>query len=287
MISIEHVLTINNVVGESPIWHPDEQALYWADIGNNRFFRLLPATGDLQTYHSQEQIGCLGLHEAGGLIIAMRNGIHHWQAGEMELLISSEKMGVSNRFNDGAVDRSGCLWVGTASDKPENNLYRLGTDGTPHVVESNRIISNGIAWSPDDSTMYYADSGGTGVVFAYDYDPQKGSISNRRTFLPPTGTSAVADGLTVDSEGCLWIAYWDGWRVERRAPDGTLLETIEMPIQRPTSCIFGGEDLSELYVTSASVGCDLNEQPHAGDIYRIHTDSVGFSENFCRLTLNN
>jgi L-arabinonolactonase len=285
MITVEHVLSMNNIVGEGPIWHPGEQVLYWVDCGANQFFRLMPTTGELQTFDTDQQIGCLALHESGGLIVAMRNGIHHWQAGAMTLLISSEKMGVINRFNDGAVDRTGRFWVGTASNKPENSLYCVEVDGSFRMAETGSIISNGIGWSPDNRIMYYSDSGGPGIVYAYDFDLANGEISNRRTFLPPTGTPAVADGLTVDSEGCLWIAFWDGWRVERRAPDGSLLTKIDLPVQRPTSCIFGGPDLTDLYVTSAGVDCDPTEQPQAGDVFRLRTDSIGLPEPVCKLAL--
>ncbi len=226
------------------------------------------------------------MHEAGGLILAMRNGIYHWQAGAMTLLISSERMGATNRFNDGAVDRAGRFWVGTASEKPENALYCLDVDGSVQVAETSCVISNGIGWSPDSTTMYYSDSGGSGIVYAYNFDLASGALRNRRTFLTPTGTSAVADGLTVDSEGCLWIAFWDGWRVERRAPDGSLLTTIDMPVQRPTSCIFGGPDLTDLYVTSAGVDCDRTKQPQAGDLFRLCTDSTGLPEPVCKLAIN-
>jgi sugar lactone lactonase YvrE len=282
MITIEHVLSVHNVVGESPIWHPGEQALYWADIGGNQFFRLIPSTGELQTVDTDQQIGCLALHEAGGLIVAMRYGIYHWQAGGMTLLMSSEKMGATNRFNDGAVDRAGRFWVGTASGQPENPLYCLDVDGTFRVAETGSIISNGIGWSPDNKTMYYSDSGGSGIVYAYDFDLTRGVLSNRRTFLPPTGTPAVADGFTVDSEGCLWIAFWDGWRVECRAPDGSLLARIDMPVQRPTSCAFGGPDMTDLYVTSAGADCD---QPQAGDVFRLSTNSTGLPEQVCKLAI--
>jgi L-arabinonolactonase len=282
MVTVEHVLSIKNVVGEGPIWHPGEQALYWADIGGNQFFRLIPATGDLQTFDTDQQIGCLELHESGGLLIAMHHGIYHWQAGTLILIIASEILGTTNRFNDGAVDRAGRFWVGTASGKPENALYCLEIDGSFRVAETDRVISNGIGWSPDNTTMYYSDSGGSGIVYTYDFSLGSGVLINRRTFLPPTNTSAVADGLTVDSEGCIWIAFWDGWRIERRAPDGSLLTTIEMPVQRPTSCIFGGPNLNDLYVTSAGVDCD---QPQAGDLFCLHTESTGLPEPFCKLAL--
>jgi L-arabinonolactonase len=285
MIAVEHVLSVHNVVGESPIWHPGEQALYWADIGSNRFFRLVPATGESQTFDTDQQIGCLALHESGGLIVAKRDGIYHWQKGIMTLLISSETVGAVNRFNDGAVDRAGRFWVGTASSRPENPLYCIDIDGTFRTAETGSIISNGIGWSPDNTAMYYSDSGGSGIVYAYDFDLTSGTLSNRRTFLPPTGTPAVADGLAVDSEGCLWIAFWDGWRVERRAPDGSLLAQIDMPVQRPTSCIFGGPDLTDLYVTSAGVDCDRTEQPLAGDVFRLCTTSTGLPEPVGRLAI--
>ena len=285
MITVKHVWNVNNVLGESPIWHPGEQALYWADDGNNQFFRLLSATGDLQIFDTDQQIGCLALHESGGLIVAMRKGIYHWQAGRPTLLISSEKMGAANRFNDGAVDRAGRFWIGTASDQPENPLYCLDIDGAFRVAETGSIISNGIGWSPDNTIMYYSDSGGSGIVYAYDFDLASGTISNRRTFLPATGTPAVADGLTVDSEGCLWIAFWDGWRVERRAPDGSLLTRIDLPVQRPTSCIFGGPDLTDLYVTSARADGDRADQPQAGDVFCLSTNSTGLPEPACKLAI--
>jgi sugar lactone lactonase YvrE len=283
MVTVEHVLSINNLLGEGPIWHPGEQALYWVDIDGHQFYRLIPTIGELQTFDTDQQIGCLALHESGGLIIAKRDGIFHWQANAMTLLISSEKMGAANRFNDGAVDRAGRFWVGTTSSQPENPLYCIDVDGSFRVAEKGIGISNGIGWSPDNTIMYYSDSGGAGIVYAYDFDLASGSLSNRRTFLPPTGTSAVADGLTVDSEGCIWIAFWNGWRVERRAPDGSLLAKIDLPVQRPTSCIFGGPDLTDLYVTSAGVDCDRTEQPQAGDVFRLRTGVTGLPEPVCKV----
>jgi L-arabinonolactonase len=285
LYEVEHVLCINNVVGEGPIWNPTEQALLWVDIGAGRFFKFIPATGDFQSHALDQPIGCLALHADGGLVLAVSAGIAYWDNGPLVICKSRDQLGTYNRFNDGAVDRAGRFWVGTASDKPENHLFRLDCDGTAYVMETGIIISNGIGWSPDNQTMYYSDSGGSGVVYAYDFDLESGSISHRRVFLPPTGTAAVADGLTVDSEGCLWIAFWDGWRVERRAPDGSLLQQIAMPVQRPTSCAFGGKELNELYVTSASPEIVRTEQPQAGDLFKICTDVKGLPEPTCKLVV--
>jgi sugar lactone lactonase YvrE len=154
----------------------------------------------------------------------------------------------------------------------------MDAEGVVTIMESGIGISNGIGWSPDDRVMYYSDSGGAGVVWAYDFDAATGAISNRRVFLPPTEGKGVADGLTVDSEGGVWCAFWDGWRVERFAPDGRSLLTIPMPVQRPTSCMFGGADLTTLYVTSAGDGFDPAQQPLAGDVFRIETGVRGLPE---------
>lgn len=283
MVEVEHVLSLNNILGESPIWNPAEQALWWADIGTSQMFKFVPATGEVQIFAFDQQIGCLALHADGGLILAVSAGIATWNNGPLVMCKSRDQLGTRNRFNDGAVDRAGRFWFGTASDKPENNLFRLEPDGTALIMESGIIISNGIGWSPDNRTMYYSDSGGSGLVYAYDFDLESGAISHRRVFLPPTGTAAVADGLTVDGEGCLWIAFWDGWRIERRAPDGSLVQRIDMPVQRPTSCIFGGKDLNELYVTSASQEIDRTAQPQAGGLFRIRTGVKGLPEPACEL----
>lgn len=285
MYEIENVVAAHNTLGEGPIWSPRERLLYWLDIPQQRLFYFDPNTGEQKKIELGQAVGCLALHERGGLVLAMGEGISYWDNNQYEVLVSRQQLGTTNRFNDGAVDRAGRFWVGTASDQPDNALYRIKLDNTFQVMETGVIISNGIGWSPDNSTMYYSDSGGSGIVYAYDFDLNSGSISNKRIFLSPTGSSAVADGLTVDSEGCLWIAFWDGWRVERRAPDGRLLRQIDMPVQRPTSCMFGGPDLTDLYVTSASNDIDPAEQPQAGDLFRIRTDVKGLPEPECRLAV--
>jgi sugar lactone lactonase YvrE len=148
------------------------------------------------------------------------------------------------------------------------------------IMETGLTISNGIGWSPDNKTMYFTDSMPR-TIYAYDFDPITGAIENRRSFIHTPDEPGVPDGLTVDSEGFIWSARWDGWKITRYDPDGKLEREIEVSAQRPTSCTFGGPDLDELYVTSASVGMDWMDrvkQPAAGNLFRIRVDVKGLPE---------
>ena len=149
-------------------------------------------------------------------------------------------------------------------------------------METGITISNGIDWSPDDKTMYYTDSP-LHVIYAYDFDLPTGEISNRRAFVKVPDAEGFPDGLTVDSEGFIWSAHWDGWRVTRYDPDGKVERVINMPVQRPTSCTFGGKDLNKIFVTSAWTGLsetDRREQPFSGDLFLIETKVIGQPVNF-------
>ena len=282
MYTIETVFELQNELGEGPLWNPVENMVYWVDIVGKRFFRHAPGTPDYEMFELDTMPGCLGFMEGGDLALGVTEGIAIWHAGKLTYLNNAAYQPLG-RFNDGAVDRAGRFWAGTMSQDPVNHLFRLDADGSAHVMENEIITSNGIGWSPDNTTMYYSDSGGGGIVYAYDFDLASGMISNRRTFLPSTGTESVADGLTVDAEGTVWIAFWNGWKVARYDPDGALMTEIDMPVQRPTSCAFGGADLSVLFVTSASVGLDRAEQPLAGALFKVQTDTKGLPEPFFRL----
>lgn len=278
MIEVQHILSINNQLGEGPIWSVQQQALYWCDILTHHLFTYRPTTGEVQTFALSAQPGCLALVDDGSLLLATAKGFAFYDFDKLTFLDDNIAYMPPARFNDGKVDRQGRFWAGTALFRPEGHLYRLDTDGKVTLMERGISVSNGIGWSPDNGTMYYSDSGGTGVVYAYDFDSATGDIANRRIFLPPSETGGVADGLTVDSEGGVWCAYWDGWRVVRYAPDGTAVLTIPMPVQRPTSCNFGGPDLTTLYITSSGEGMDRSQQPWAGDLFCVHTEIKGLPE---------
>jgi sugar lactone lactonase YvrE len=178
-------------------------------------------------------------------------------------------------MNDGACDPQGRFWAGTMAydESPGMGaLYRLELDGSCTRILTGLTISNGIGWSPDGATMYLADSG-TGLVEAFDFHGGSGAISGRRTLVRVEQPGVVPDGLTVDEDGGIWVALWGGGAIERYAPDGSVLTTVRLPVDRPTSCAFAGPDRATLFVTTARAGLDeaaLAGQPDAGHLFRIH-----------------
>lgn len=277
---VENVLSIGNQLGEGPLWDPVEKKLYWVDIMAGHVHRVTPGQDDLETFSLGQPVGALGFRERGGFIAALKNGFHFWDpaTGQVDFLVDPEAGKPDARFNDGAVDRNGRFWAGTMDDDGTSALYRYDPDGSLHVMQTGVTCSNGIGWSPDNTTMYYSDSP-TLTVFAYDFDLDSGAIDNRRVFH--RFENGVPDGLTVDSEGFIWVAIWNGWRVVRCDPSGALAAQIDLPVQCPTCPIFGGDNLDELYVTSAWIGLEpdrRHEQPQAGDLFRIRTGVRGIAE---------
>jgi sugar lactone lactonase YvrE len=282
MNEVEHILAIKNELGEGPLWNPEEQALYWVDIYGHCFHRLCRATGEHQVFEVGLPIGVLAFRASGGLVMATQNGFAFWDAETQALrfIADPEADRPDARFNDGAVDRQGRFWAGTMGQGPTGSLYRLDPDGSVHRMESGITVANGIGWSLDDKVMYFTDSP-LHIIYAYDFDPAAGEIENRRPFIYTPDEEGNPDGLTVDSEGFIWSARWGGWKVSRYDPAGKLEREVHVPTQYPTSCTFGGKQMDELYITSAWTL--LNEQqrrnqPWAGDLFRLKTDTRGLEE---------
>lgn len=279
--TVELVLDGKNKLGEGPVWSATEGVLYWVDIQNNCFYRYDPVSGDHQRYDVGMTIGTVVVRESGGFALALADGLYFYDgtSGEKTLIAAPERDKPGSRFNDGAVDRQGRLWAGTCGDG-DGALYRLDTDLSLHKMETRIFISNGIGWSPDNRTMYYTDSTPR-AIWAYDFDQETGSIANRRVFATIDDGDAVPDGLTVDSDGYVWSCHWDGWKIRRYAPDGSVERDIPVPVQRPTSVMFGGANLDELYITSARSDFtdeQLKDQPHAGGLFRLKTHVQGMVE---------
>lgn len=277
---VEHVLKLHNEIGEGPLWSSAEQMLYWVDILACSVHRWHPGTKCYETFVLPQPIGSMGFREQGGFIVALKNGFHFWdpQTGALEFLVNPEADKPRARFNDGIVDQRGRFWAGTMDDNGHSKLYRYDPDGSLHVMETGITCSNGIGFSPDKCTMYYSDSQ-IFTVYAYDFDLESGTISNKRVFRKYE--NGDPDGLTVDSEGFIWIAVWGGWCVDRFDPDAKLVTRIEMPVQYPTCPTFGGPGMDELYLTSAWYLLDRRgreAQPQAGDLFRIQTDVKGIPE---------
>lgn len=275
----------HNTLGECPIWDVRDQALYWVDIEKADIHKLEPKTSKHQSWPIPSKLGSIALHQDGGLVAALRKGFAHIRLPSGEIAYYDQPIADRDdlKFNDGACDRQGKFWAGTADVKeqePLGSLYRLNPDGHAEAMDHGFIVSNGIAWSPDNRIMYFADSGAR-TIFQYEFNPQNSTISNRKIFITLSLQDGYPDGLTVDSEGYIWCAHWDGWRVTRFAPNSEIDCVFNMPVQRPTSCCFGGPDLNILYVTSASRDLTVDELslgPQAGGVFAIETNFKGLPE---------
>ena len=271
------------LLSEGPRWHQERQELLWIDILGRQMHRgTLAANGTLEhleTISIDRHIGAVAPAIGGGYVLAAGPGFLFIDgAGSVHELAQPEAGRTDVRMNDGACDPQGRFWAGTMAydESPgAGSLYRLELDGTCTTVLTGLTISNGIGWSPDASTMYLNDSG-TGDVDAFHYNNSTGAITQRRTLVHIDQPGAAPDGLTVDQDGGIWVALWGGAAVNRYGPDGSLLASVPIPAERPTSCAFGGPELATLFVTTARTDLDeiaLLSQPDAGRVFAI--DGLG------------
>ncbi|AZI58842.1 SMP-30/gluconolactonase/LRE family protein [Nakamurella antarctica] len=274
-----------DLLGESPVWSVADQTLYWVDIVGRVARSLSPSTGRRSDWSMPSTIGALALRRSGGALVALRSGftILDFETGDLAAIHDPEAELPENLFNDGACDRAGRFWAGTVHQDetdPLGSLYRLGTDLHCTRMLSGLILANGIGWSPDNSTMYFIDSGQR-RVFAFEYDLERGEMGEQRVFAEIAERDGFPDGLTVDSEGNVWVALWDGWAIRKYSPNGVLAKEISVPVPRPTSCAFGGPDLTTLYITSARDGLtpqELTQAPLSGSLFSLQTSVRGIPE---------
>lgn len=221
----------------------------------------------------------------GGFIAGTKAGLAFVDAAleSPEIFATPETEFPKNRFNDGKCDSRGRFWVGSTDCdeiEPNGSLYRVtGSDDVTQILPD-IIVSNGLGWSPDDKTMYFTDSG-HGVIYAFDYDIETGDIDNKRMFARVDPSDGLSDGLTVDSEGFIWGAHWDGWRITRYAPDGRIVRTIGIPVPNVTSVAFGGDALDQLFITTARLGMSedqLKEAPLSGGLFVVDVGVSGKPE---------
>lgn len=278
--SLENVLNARARLGECPLWDNERKLLYWVDIYNYRVHQFNPSTKSDRFFEVGDAVGSIALAGKNRLLLALRDRLAflNLQTEEVTSLIALEADKPDTRLNDGKCDRQGRFWFGSMHDeKPEASLYRYDPDGSLQVMETGLTISNGLGWSPDEKTFFLTDSP-TQKIYAYDFDAKTGQIDNRRVFVDLRDESFVPDGLTIDSEGYLWSAMWDGWCVIRFDPQGQEVLRIPMPVQCPTCCTFGGEQLQDLYITTASVGLSqkqIQKSFYSGDLFCLKTDVCG------------
>lgn len=279
------VVDSRNMLGENALWCPREQVLWWFDVVSVVLWRFTPATGRVEQWSLPKRAGSFALRAARGLLFAFQKGFATLEEAGGEF-IWRDVAGIAfgdERFNDGKVDRAGRFWAGTLDRNvasPIGQLYRLGTDFQVTVMDRGFTVSNGIGWSPDDRVMYFTDTTAR-RIYRYDFDLVSGHVANRRVFVEAAPGHGGPDGMTVDAEGYVWSAQFDRWCIHRYAPDGSLDRSIRMPVQRPTSCMFGGPDLATLYVTSARVGLAADAevtQPQAGNVFALDVGVRGLPE---------
>jgi sugar lactone lactonase YvrE len=283
---IRVVVPSSNLIGESPVWSAAEQALYWVDVEGKLVQRIDPATGDIKRWTMPEVTSCIGLRQRGGLVAGTRTGFVFLDTitGAVVPITHPEADMPGNRFNDGKVDRAGRFWAGTKNiaNSPETtgSVYRLDPDLEARRVDRCISCVNGIAWAPDNRTMYLCDTW-LRRIYAYDFEPAAGLARNRRLFAQLGPEDGYPDGLTVDADGFLWNAHYDGWRITRYAPDGRIDRIVRMPVQQVTSVMFGGTDLRTLFVTSASLRLAPEaraSQPLAGHVFAFEPGVTGLPE---------
>ena len=288
IVQAEHLLSIQNQLGEGPFWHPLEKRLYWVDIENGKIYRYSPSTGEVQFKSLGSSVGALGFCENGQMILACGKGFAKWCWDTENLDVIVDPIGdqPNVRLNDGRVDSMGRFWAGGLDRKGKAELYRLDRDLTCHTVLTNIKTSNGLAWSPDDKIFYYTDTSDY-CIYTFDFEADTGEINNRRVFirLPQDRSDGVPDGLTIDAEGFIWGAHWDGKKVTRYDPQGNAVLEVQLPVSRVTSCTFGGADFSDLYITTAHTGLSSEqrkEEPLAGDLFIYHSNTKGLPASFFR-----
>ncbi|MEJ8815273.1 SMP-30/gluconolactonase/LRE family protein [Variovorax ureilyticus] len=257
--TIDCVMQCANHLGEGPVWDADHGLLYWLDctgqrVGKPTVWRFDPRTGATRNWSLQLDVGAMALRTRGGAVLAASDGFYFLdlESGEIQPVKRIDTHGGRVRLNDGKCDRRGRFFAGGMDDEEELavcSLYRLDPDLNVVEVDRGIICSNGPCWSPDDRTFYFADSFKQ-ELYRYDYDIESGSLSNKQPFASTSADTGLADGSTVDAEGCIWNAQVISGDLVRYTPDGKVERRIGMPVRNVTSVMFGGDDLDEIYVTS-------------------------------------
>ena len=258
-VKIECVLECDNHLGEGPVWDVEEGRLYWVDgtgrrVGKPSLWRMDPKSAKVEHWNLEHDVGAMALRKGGGAVMALDDGFYFFDytTGKLELITLIDADNPRTRLNDAKCDRRGRFFAGGMDDKEELKncaIWRLDPDLSVTKVDEGIICSNGPCFSPDDRTFYFADTFQR-EYWAYDYDIATGTLSNKRVFADLKNEPGVADGSTVDAEGCLWNAQLIAGDLVRYAPDGSVERRIGMPVRNITSVMFGGDKLDEIYVTS-------------------------------------
>lgn len=269
---------------EGPIWAEQERKLYWTDIESRAVWLFDPQTGQTSSWAMPEKVCSLAFREQRGLLIAFESGLSFYDpdTGAQQRIVDVETDLPTTRLNDGRCDRQGRFVVGgyDSSAKGLSAAYRLDADLSLHRLFGGLSSANSTCFSPDGRTMYYADTP-QAVIWAFDYNLDTGEPSGRRVFCDFQDQPGLPDGSVIDADGCLWNAQWNGSRIARYRPDGTLDRVVEMPCRDVTSLSFGGRELDALFITTSRMTLSEEQarlQPLAGALLVTHPGVKGLPE---------
>lgn len=279
---MECLADVRAILGEGPCWSVRDQQLIWTDINAPRIF-VWSKTSGLASHPLSEAICSIVPRASGGYIGAGYNGFLAFDSAfRITNLGNPEPSLHGNRFNDGKVDRAGRFWAGTmdhAEKTDSGTLYRFDTNLSWTAIDTGYRVTNGPAFSFDGRTMYHTDSA-LQRIYAFAVDTE-GIATDRRLFLQFKNDDGYPDGMTVDADNCLWVAFWDGWCIRRYSPEGSFLTEMAVPVQRPTSVAFGGANMDQIFISSASrdlMGAELAGQPNAGGLFSFEPGVRGIAE---------
>jgi sugar lactone lactonase YvrE len=298
MESIDIIADNGDLCGESPLWDERSRTLFWTDITGRRFYRYLWAEKRHELVRAAFEVGGFALLEPDGFAVVNSDGVWLWDGAERFQSVAREVDGKRCVLNDCIADPEGRLFTGSCFFDPNRDDYELGfllrvdRDGSAHIVEDGIRLSNGLGFSPDESTLYHVDSAAR-IIYAYDYSRANGALRNRRALVRVPVAQGVPDGLTVDAEGYIWCAHWFGGAIMRYRPDGSLERQIRIPAAQ-TSCVaFGGPDLTDIFVTSAAqpdalslapAGFDPQTARFGGQLFHLNLSIPGKPEYRARLS---
>lgn len=280
-----------DALGESPLWHPVDGHLYWLDLALARLHRM-DHDGSVETRRIDRPppLGAIVAGDGPGrLVLSASDGLWlcDWERDGMDRLCHPEAGRDGIGYNDAKVDRWGRLWIGTsdlAERDPRGALWCWAPGSPPVLADSGVTVVNGPAFSPDGGVLYLSDSLGRRIL-AYDLAPDMPGLRNRRVFADMAIDEGYPDGLTVDTDGGVWVAHWDGWRVTRFSPEGERVLVLPLPVPRLTSLAFGGQGLAVLFATSACLDLTaplLDAAPLSGSLFSLHTGFAGLAEQTFR-----
>jgi sugar lactone lactonase YvrE len=283
----ELIVDARNAVGECPVWVPEENALYWVDIPNGGLQRWDAARGHVQAWKTPQMLACIARTHSGNWVAGMQTGFfqltpHNDGSLDTTPLATVEHTRADMRLNDGRCDRQGRFWAGSmvldmSANADAGVLYRYEAGKPPHVQLNGLITPNGLAFSPDGRTMYLSDSHPlVQQVWAFDYDIDSGTPSNRRLFVDMRPLPGRPDGAAVDAEGCYWICANDAGLIHRFTPDGRLDRSLAVPVKKPSMCAFGGSRMDTLFVTT--IRDDHSEHSLAGGVFALNPGVQGLPE---------